>query len=125
MDIALHCIIIHYTTNNNFFNRFSPGKDWEVNKGLDKALGLLESIKDMYDEVSVADLIILSSTMAMDKATGHTLKMIEDFCPGRVDDDNGEAWGLLKPRVVGNKEESVELIKDYIEVLEWNTKIDL
>ena len=98
--------------------RFSPGKDWEVNKGLDKALSLLESIKDMYEEVSLADLIILSSTMAIDYATFRVLNLIGDFCPGRVDDDNGEAWSLLKPRVVGNKGESVELIKDYIEVID-------
>ena len=95
---------------------FSPGKDWEVNQGLDTAIQLLEQIKSAHSEVSMADLIILSSTIALGDLAGIE-NMEETFCPGRVDDTSGEAWQFLKPRVTGKEGESLLLIKDYFEVM--------
>ena len=76
-------VIIRCVTHLHFLLRFSPGKDWSVNQGLDKALNMLESIKDMYEDVSMADLIILSSTMALDYAMDYSKKLVESFCPGQ------------------------------------------
>ena len=48
--------------------RFSPEKDWPVNKELDRALLLLKSIKDAHHGLSWADLIVLTGTVALEEA---------------------------------------------------------
>jgi len=95
---------------------FSPGKDWKVNQGLDAAKQLLEQIKTDHSEVSMADLIVLSSTIALGELADIE-NMDETFCPGRVDDTSGEAWKFLKPRVNGTEGASLLLVKDYFEVM--------
>ncbi|SEM14077.1 catalase-peroxidase [Chryseobacterium taichungense] len=75
--------------------RLAPQKDWQVNNlpQLQKVLSTLESIQKEFNEnqtggkkVSLADLIVLAGTAAVEKAAkdaGHTI--ILPFSPGRMD----------------------------------------
>lgn len=75
--------------------RLAPQKDWEVNnpQQLQKVLGVLENIQNEFNEsqtggkkVSLADLIVLAGTAAVEKAAkdaGYTI--IVPFAPGRTD----------------------------------------
>lgn len=75
--------------------RLAPQKDWEVNNPaqLQKVLSVLENIQKEFNEnqtagkkVSLADLIVLAGTAAVEKAAkdaGHTV--IVPFSPGRMD----------------------------------------
>ena len=69
--------------------RLAPQKDWEVNQPaqLAEVLGKLEAIaKDFGKKVSLADLIVLAGSAAIEKAAkagGHDVKV--PFTPGRVD----------------------------------------
>ena len=95
--------------------RMSPGWDWEVNVNLEPTGDILEHIILEFDPaLSWSDLIVLAGTTALEKASNTTIP----FCSvGRVDDDSGEAWRFLEPRVSGRFEESVSLVRDYIAVL--------
>ena len=76
--------------------RFSPGKDWEANSGLDKTLQLLEPVKKSFgDGLSWADLIVLAGNVAVDRLGAPGLP----FCPGRTDAPDGDGW---KPLEYGN-----------------------
>ena len=84
--------------------RFSPGKDWEVNKNINTALDTLRPIKDAFSTMSWADLIVLAGTTAMESGTGGSVSL--PFCGGRLDDTQqnidsteGNAWSSLKPRI--------------------------
>jgi catalase-peroxidase len=75
--------------------RLAPQKDWEVNNPaqLQKVLSVLENIQKEFNEnqtagkkVSLADLIVLAGTAAVEKAAkaaGYTV--IVPFSPGRMD----------------------------------------
>ncbi|NML55896.1 catalase/peroxidase HPI [Chryseobacterium cheonjiense] len=75
--------------------RLAPQKDWEVNNPaqLQKVLSTLENIQKEFNEnqtggkkVSLADLIVLAGSAAVEKAAkdaGHTI--IVPFSPGRTD----------------------------------------
>ncbi|WP_116082470.1 catalase/peroxidase HPI [Tropicimonas sp. IMCC34011] len=74
--------------------RLAPQKDWEVNQParLGKVLGTLEGIKSDFDavsapkKVSLADLIVLGGSAAVEKAAkdaGHSIEV--PFAPGRTD----------------------------------------
>lgn len=75
--------------------RLAPQKDWEVNNPaqLQKVLSTLENIQKEFNEnqtggkkVSLADLIVLAGSAAVEKAAkdaGH--KIIVPFSPGRTD----------------------------------------
>ena len=102
--------------NNVKHNRFSPGKDWPVNVNLDKALDLLDPIKNQFgDELSWADLIILAANTALEAASDDSISL--SFCPGRVDDKDGRGWEHLQPRIMGNFSETLITLKDYISVM--------
>ena len=59
--------------------RFSPQKDWPVNKNLNKVLDLLEPVKESFGEsLSWADLIVLAGNTAIERAGGKRMK----FCGG-------------------------------------------
>merc|ERR1719367_1862403 len=85
--------------------RFSPQKDWPVNVNLDKALSLLEPIKEEFGPaLAWADLIILAANTALELA-GH---ISIPFCGvGRVDAEDGSGWQFLYPRVSGQSNETV------------------
>ena len=76
--------------------RFPPGKDWDVNKNLDRALDLLSPIKSRHGPgLSWADLIVLAGNTALE-LSNTDLRL--PFCPGRTDDTRGEGWEDLQPR---------------------------
>ena len=90
---------------------FSPQKDWSVNNGVDKALNILEPIKEKYgDGLSWADLIILAGNTAIEKSS--SLKV--DFCPGRTDATDGEGSSYLKPLINGDSEDTNILLRESI-----------
>ena len=73
--------------------RFSPGKDWKTNEGLDKTLESLQPVKDKFgDGLTWADLIVLAGTVAA-KVVGAPSDL--GFAPGRSDATDGEGWESL------------------------------
>lgn len=95
--------------------RLSPQKDWEVNQPdqLAKVLGVLESIQADFNngqsngkQVSLADLIVLAGSAAVEKAAanaGHAIDV--PFAPGRGDasqeQTDVESVDMLEPTADG------------------------
>src|SRR3569833_2311626 len=94
--------------------RLSPQKDWEVNQPaqLSKVLGKLEAIQKEFNasagqkRVSLADLIVLGGTAAVEKAAkdaGVDVKV--SFSPGRMDASQEQtdvaSFAPLEPRADG------------------------
>lgn len=89
--------------------RLAPQKDWEVNQPdqLAKVLSVLEAIQAASSaQVSMADLIVLAGSAAIEKAAkdaGHDIDV--PFTPGRVDatqeQTDPEGFAVLEPRVDG------------------------
>jgi catalase-peroxidase len=89
--------------------RFSPQKDWEVNdpEELSKVLAKLQDIRSSFSgNVSLADLIVLAGTAAVEKAAkdaGHHVSV--PFAPGRVDATeemtDAESFEPLEPKADG------------------------
>ncbi len=91
--------------------RLSPQKDWKINNPdeLSKIMGILEKIQDEFNntqndnkQVSMADLIVLGGTAAIEKAIqngGHDVKV--PFNPGRTDASQAqtdvESFAVLNP----------------------------
>ena len=94
--------------------RLAPQKDWEVNEPaqLSKVLAKLEAIQKEFNasagakKVSLADLIVLGGTAAVEKAAkdgGVEVKV--DFTPGRMDasqeQTDAASFAPLEPRADG------------------------
>nr|WP_207537886.1 catalase/peroxidase HPI [Sabulicella rubraurantiaca] len=95
--------------------RLAPQKDWEVNEParLAKVLKVYEGIKAEFDgaakggkKVSLADLIVLGGTAAVEKAAkdaGHDVQV--PFAPGRTDasaeQTDAESFDVLEPKADG------------------------
>ena len=96
--------------------RLAPQKDWEVNQPeqLARVLGVLEDIKKGFDgaqngggkKVSLADLIVLGGSAAIEKAAKDAGQAVAvPFTPGRTDasqeqtDEHG--FSFLEPRADG------------------------
>ena len=92
--------------------RLHPQKDWKVNKTakVEKVIKVLEKIKSKFDgkkkNVSIADLIVLSGNVAIEKAAkkaGHKINV--PFLQGRGDatQENTDifSFGLLEPKADG------------------------
>ena len=95
--------------------RLAPQKDWEVNKtaDLDTVLPALEKIQSDFNgsasggkKVSLADLIVLAGSAAIEKAAkdaGHDITV--PFAAGRTDaaqeQTDVESFALLEPRADG------------------------
>merc|ERR1712112_487294 len=50
---------------------------------------------------------------ALEHAGGRTM----EFCGGRTDDSNGDASEYLKPKIVGNFNETLPSLRDYIDLM--------
>jgi catalase-peroxidase len=95
--------------------RLAPQKDWEVNepKQLAKVLGVLERIQQDFNKaqsggkkVSLADLIVLAGSAAIEKATKDAgVDVTVPFTPGRMDasqeQTDVESFAPLEPRADG------------------------
>ncbi|HEX4558610.1 MAG TPA: catalase/peroxidase HPI [Mycobacterium sp.] len=95
--------------------RLAPQKDWDVNStaDLDTVLPALEKIQSDFNgtasggkKVSLADLIVLGGSAAIEKAAkdaGHNITV--PFAPGRTDasqeQTDVESFALLEPRADG------------------------
>ena len=95
--------------------RLAPQKDWAVNNpaeiqkvinGLEKIQGDFNAAQAGDKRISLADLIVLGGTAAVEKAAkdaGHTINI--DFAPGRGDaaaeQTDVEAFSVLEPEVDG------------------------
>jgi catalase-peroxidase len=95
--------------------RLAPQKDWKVNdpeqlsKVLEKLEGIQKEFNDSQDEnrkVSLADLIVLGGSAAIEKAAkdaGHDITV--PFTPGRVDasadQTDVESFAILEPKADG------------------------
>jgi catalase-peroxidase len=94
--------------------RLAPQKDWEVNNPaqLQKVLSALEKIQSDFNsksgdkKISMADLIVLAGTAAVEKAAsnaGYTVKV--PFTPGRMDatqeQTDIESFSFLEPMADG------------------------
>jgi catalase-peroxidase len=85
--------------------RLAPQKDWEVNQPeqLTKVLTVLESIQDHLDKkVSIADLIVLGGSAAVEKAAKDAgFDVTVPFVPGRGDatqeQTDLESFAVLEP----------------------------
>ncbi|MGB3352987.1 MAG: catalase/peroxidase HPI [Mycobacterium sp.] len=94
--------------------RLEPQRDWEANEPseLAKVLPVLEQIQQDFNgsagakKVSLADLIVLAGSAAVEKAAkdaGHDIQV--PFAPGRTDtsqeDTDAESFAVLEPRADG------------------------
>jgi len=90
--------------------RLAPQKGWAANQGVDKVLAALENIQREFSnggkQVSLADLIVLAGTAAVEKAAkdaGFTGSV--GFRPGRVDatqeKTDVESFAVLEPLADG------------------------
>jgi catalase-peroxidase len=93
--------------------RLEPQKNWEVNEPseLDKVLPALEKIQQDFNgaggkKVSLADLIVLAGSAAVEKAAkdgGYAIDV--HFVPGRTDatqeNTDAESFAVLEPRADG------------------------
>ncbi|NVN62052.1 catalase/peroxidase HPI [Pseudomonas putida] len=90
--------------------RLAPQKDWAANQGVDKVLAALEKIQGEFNssgkKVSLADLIVLAGTAAVEKAVkdaGYSGSV--GFRPGRVDasqeQTDVESFAVLEPLADG------------------------
>ncbi|GAA0378747.1 catalase/peroxidase HPI [Bacillus horti] len=117
--------------------RLTPQKDWEVNQPeqLAKVLAVFEDIQKQYDkEVSLADLIVLGGTAAVEKAAQDGgFDVTVPFTPGRGDatleQTEIEGFEVLEPSADGfrnyQKQEysvsSAELLVDKAQLLNLTT----
>jgi catalase-peroxidase len=95
--------------------RLAPQKDWEVNKtaDLDTVLPALEKIQSEFNgsasggkKVSLADLIVLGGSAAVEKAAKDAgVEVTVPFAPGRTDasqeQTDVESFAVLEPRADG------------------------
>jgi catalase-peroxidase len=89
--------------------RLSPQKDWAVNQPQELAtvLSVLERIRsESGSGISMADLIVLAGTAAVEKAArdaGHSINV--PFTPGRADatqeETDEESFAVMEPRADG------------------------
>ena len=90
--------------------RLAPQKGWAANQGVDKVLATLEKIQADFNnggkKVSMADLIVLAGTVAVEKAAkdaGYSGSV--GFRPGRVDASQAqtdvESFAVLEPLADG------------------------
>jgi catalase-peroxidase len=66
--------------------RFAPQALWDVNKGMDAVIKVLEPVKNAFPKLSWADLIVYAAHVAIeDSAASASAQAPMPFCPGRTD----------------------------------------
>jgi len=75
--------------------RFSPESDWKINKEMNNALDMLAPVKNLFKNLSWADLVVLAGTVSIARTTNLTL----NFCGGRTDATDGAGSMLLQPTI--------------------------
>jgi len=96
--------------------RFEPEAGFLGNEDVNDALELLESVKEMFEEVSYADLIVLAGNEAVARSLGGMEEM--KFCAGRTDAVAGDKGSeYLKVAITGLEVIGVEQLKDGVDVL--------
>lgn len=99
--------------------RYPPERDWPVNKELDKALLLLQSIKDKYgDSLTWADLIVLAGNVVIEDAGGRPLK----FCGGRSDAEDGDGSSFLTPNITGSIDDTIFMFKEMMKLMNMTAR---
>ena len=87
--------------------RLAPQKDWDANTDVMPVIATLEGIKNDFGKpVSLADLIVLAGTAAVEKAAADAGNAIEvPFTPGRTDASQDqtdvESFAVLEPMADG------------------------
>jgi len=87
--------------------RLAPQKDWAVNQGTAEVLAVLERVRaESGTSASLADLIVLGGTAAVEKAAKDAgVDLAVAFTPGRTDatqeQTDVEAFAVLEPRADG------------------------
>merc|ERR1711871_144536 len=80
--------------------RFPPQSEWASNAGLHVALNLLAPIKARYSDLTMADLIVLAGTVALEEAAGEDFSL--PFCGGRTDATDGSGSEYLGTNTLAN-----------------------
>jgi catalase-peroxidase len=76
----------HHGGCNGARVRFAPQAQWDVNKGMDAVIKVLQAVKDMFPKLSWADLIVYASHVAIeDSSAAAAAQAPKPFCPGRTD----------------------------------------
>lgn len=91
--------------------RFSPEANWGANAGLDVARKSLEPIKELYPNITNADLYTLAGVVAIEEAGGPTIP----FRFGREDFEHGDTSppdGRLPDADKGSKVKTISHIRD-------------
>ncbi len=74
--------------------RLAPQSGWVFNKGVSSVLNVLEPVKQQFGpSLSYADLLVVAGNVAIEDASGVTLK----FCGGRSDAAASYPDGMLQP----------------------------
>ena len=87
--------------------RLAPQKDWEVNQPaqLARVLAVLEGIRNGFDtaekSVSLADLIVLAGSAAIEKASGVAVPFTPGRADARQDQTDVESFAVLEPAADG------------------------
>ncbi|MFI5893845.1 catalase/peroxidase HPI [Actinoplanes sp. NPDC051513] len=91
--------------------RLEPQRSWEVNQPVASVVETLEGIQREFNaaggaQISLADLIVLAGSAAVEKAAGDAgVKVTVPFRPGRTDatqeQTDVEAFAVLEPRADG------------------------
>ncbi len=89
--------------------RLAPHKDWQINleSGVGSVVSKLEQVQADFNQggtqVSLADLIILGGSAAIEKASGNRVSV--PFMPGRTDTTDeltdADAFDVIEPKVDG------------------------
>lgn len=91
--------------------RLEPQRSWEVNQSTGDVVAALEGIQQEFNaaggaQISLADLIVLAGSAAVEKAAGDAgVKVTVPFHPGRTDatqeQTDVESFAVLEPRADG------------------------
>jgi len=123
--LAWHCAGTYRDTDkrggcNGARIRMEPESSWGENAHLEDALKLLEPIKEKFGaELTWADLIVIAGTSALESMGANPMP----FCPGRIDEENGDKSRYLDPAIYINAEEgTADQYKNSMEIMGFSVQ---